>query len=115
MNTLQRLINKVNAKQDFTHNLRENKGRYAVSYLNDIYKGENPSIQFDLVIKLNEQLELKNCCSIGGWLDKKTNLYYLNRNLHFQDINIALMFAKNNEQLAIYDLQNEQLIYLNNK
>ena len=53
--------------------------------------------------------------SIGGWLDNKTNLYYLDLNIHFSILEIALKFAKQTNQIAIFDNLKKELIYLNNK
>tara|TARA_R110000772_G_scaffold149540_1_gene260282 strand:+ start:338 stop:685 length:348 start_codon:yes stop_codon:yes gene_type:complete len=115
MEYFQDLINKINAKQDFTYNLMQDDARYVVSYKKAIYKGVNPSLFDNLRTILRTEINLKNCSSIGGWLNKKTNIYYLNRNLHFSDINTALMFARQNNQLAIFDKKENLLIYLNNQ
>ena len=107
-------INKINAKQNFTTNLSNTKNRYIVSYKN-IYKGRNPSLFFDLPIVLRENLTLNYYDSIGGWFDNKTNLYYLDLNIHFSILETALKFAKQTNQIAIFDNFKKQLIYLNNK
>lgn len=115
MDNFQDLINKINAKQDFTHDLMQDKARYVVSYKKAIYEGKNPSLFNNLHTTLRTEINLKNCSSVGGWLNKRTNIYYLNRNLHFLDINTALIFARQNNQLAIFDKKENLVIYLNNQ
>ena len=115
MDNFQDLINKINAKQDFTYNLMQDDARYVVSYKKAIYEGKNPSLFDNLRTKLRIEINLRNFSSIGGWLNKRTNIYYLNRNLHFSDINTALMFARQNKQLAIFDKKENLVIYLNNQ
>jgi len=115
MTIRQDLINKVNAKQNFTHNLTPNKSRYVVS-LKSIYKGFNPSIKFDLIQKVYSILDLKNHSfdSLGGWYDERTRVYCLDLNLHVSDLSTALKLAKVNEQISIYDSEKKLVIYLNN-
>ena len=112
----QDLINKVNAKQNFTYNLTPNKSRYIVS-LKSIYKGFNPSIQFDLIEKVYSILGNKSQSfdSLGGWFNETTKVYCLDLNLHLSDLSTALKLAKVNEQIAIYDSKKELVIYLNDK
>ena len=116
MTVRQDLINKVNAMQNFTHNLTPNKSRYVVS-LKSIYKGYNPSIKFDLIQKVYSILDNKNHSfdSLGGWYNERTKLYCLDLNLHLSDLSTALKLAKVNDQNAIYDSKKELVIYLNNK
>jgi len=99
----QKLINMVNAKQDFTVDIIESKKRYVVSN-RELYKGTNPSIEPDLIVEVNEALNNKERFdSLGGWLDKDTGIYYLDLNDHYHDLEVALSVAKSNNQLAIYD------------
>ena len=114
----QQIINNANYKQDFTINIgKENtvNSRYVVSCYN-FYLGSNPSLDFDLLTSVEDICENCNLMfdSIGGWLDKETNLYSLDANMHFNDINFALKFANVNKQLAIFDKETKQVIYLNN-
>jgi len=114
----QKIINNANYKQDFTINIgKENtvNSRYVVSCYS-LYLGENPSLDFDLLSNVNNICENCNLMfdSIGGWLNKETNLYSLDANMHFNDLNFALKFAKVNKQLAIFDKETKQVIYLNN-
>tara|TARA_R110000744_G_scaffold3633_1_gene13646 strand:- start:645 stop:992 length:348 start_codon:yes stop_codon:yes gene_type:complete len=114
MTIRQDLINKINAKQNFTHNLTLNKSRYVVS-LKSIYKGFNPSIQFDLIEQIYSILGKKNQSfdSLGGWYNETTKVYCLDLNLHLSDLSTSLKLAKVNKQLAIYDSKKQLVIYLN--
>lgn len=107
-------INKINAKQDFTTNLSNTKNRYIVSAKN-IFVVKNPSLLYNLHIILRENFNLNYYDSIGGWFDNKTNLYYLDLNIHFSILETALKFAKQTNQVAIYDNLKKELIYLNKK
>jgi len=114
----QKIINNANYKQDFTINIgKENtiNSRYIVSCYS-LYLGTNPSLDFELLTNVNDICENCNLMfdSVGGWLNKETNLYSLDANMHFNDLNFALKFAKVNKQLAIFDKETEQVIYLNN-
>jgi len=114
----QQIINNANYKQNFTINIGiENtvKNRYIVSCY-PLYLGGNPSLDFDLLSKVSAICDNCNSLfdSVGGWLDKETNLYSLDANLHFDELDIALRFANVNKQLAIFDKETEQVIYLNN-
>tara|TARA_R110000744_G_scaffold87718_1_gene171175 strand:+ start:41 stop:385 length:345 start_codon:yes stop_codon:yes gene_type:complete len=113
MNTLQRLINKVNAKQDFTYNLTDNRQRYIVS-IESVYNGLNPSIEFDLITKVSNILETNNFDSLGGWFNVENENYCLDLNIHLSDLTTALKLAKVNKQTAIFDSKNNLVIYLNN-
>tara|TARA_B100000809_G_scaffold242138_1_gene265947 strand:- start:238 stop:618 length:381 start_codon:yes stop_codon:yes gene_type:complete len=114
----QKIINNANYKQDFTINIgKENtiNSRYIVSCYS-LYLGTNPSLDFELLTNVNDICENCNLMfdSVGGWLNKETNLYSLDANMHFNDLNFALKFAKVNKQLAIFDKETKQVIYLNN-
>ena len=107
----QTILNKSNQKQNFTYNLSNSKNRYIVSFKN-LYTGKNPSLDFNLITKVDKFINSKMYDSLGGWLNKETNLYYLDANLHFSDISIALKVAKNNNQIAIFDNLKKETIYL---
>lgn len=47
---------------------------------------------------------------IGGWLDEETNLYYFDSCLILSDEKEAIEFAKQNKQIAIFDLTNLRVI-----
>jgi len=114
----QQIINNANYKQDFTINISKEKSinnRYVVSSLN-LYTGKNPSLNFDLLTEVKSLIKQNNGLfdSVGGWLNKETNIYHLDANMNFDDINFALKFAKVNKQTAIFDKLNNSVIYLNN-
>ena len=114
----QQIINNANYKQDFTINIsRENtvKNRYIVSCYS-LYLGGNPSLDFKLLESVTNIIDINNGLfdSVGGWLNKETNLYYLDANMHFDNLEFSLKFAKINKQLAIFDKETQQTIYLNN-
>jgi hypothetical protein len=115
MNTLQRLINKINAKQNFTYNLTNNRQRYIVS-IKSVYNGLNPSIDFDLIKKVSKIISAKNHSfdSLGGWFNEDNKAYCLDLNLHLSDLTTALKLAKVNQQTAIFDSKKNLVIYLNN-
>ena len=108
INTVQNIINKINAKQEFTHNLNDAvTGRYIVSIKN-IYTGKNPSLKTDLNLIISKYIdnEIKFSesffyDSIGTWLND--GIYYVDANIHFYDLNFAIEAAKLNNQKAIYD------------
>ena len=114
----QQIINNANYKQDFTINIsRENtvKNRYIVSCYS-LYLGGNPSLDFKLLESVTNIIDINNGLfdSVGCWLNKETNLYYLDANMHFDNLEFSLKFAKINKQLAIFDKETQQTIYLNN-
>lgn len=113
----QQIVNKINAKQNFTYNLSETNKRYVVSIKN-IYKGKNPSLWFESIVTIKSIINKGGLIkafydSLGGWSDIN-NTYYLDLNIHFNDLKTALNVAKNNGQIAIYDTLKQQVIYLNN-
>lgn len=110
----QQILNKACSKSNFTFDLTNNKNRYIVS-CNNLFTGINPSLQFDLISTISNSINLRKFDSLGGWFDPKTKIYYLDTNLHFQDLKIALLFAKENKQIAIFDQKTKTTIYLNNK
>lgn len=106
------ITNKANSLQDFTFNLKDSN-RYIVSYRN-IFTGKNPSLDFDLVRKVSNVLQYENCSSIGGWMDQKTNIYYLDCNKHFFYLKDAITFAKLNNQISIFDTYKKEVLYTKN-
>lgn len=106
------ITNKANSRLNFTYNLKNNLNRrFVVSYKN-IFTGKNPSLEFNLSKKISDILENENCCSIGGWINKDTNLYYLDCNKHFFYLMDALNFARLNNQIAIFDNHKKEVLNL---
>jgi len=107
---VQIISNKANLKKDFTYNLIETKKRYVVSVKN-IYEGFNPSLNYDLNLKINEIINKNFYDSIGGWYYK--NIYYLDANVHFYCLDNAVEVAKLYNQIAIFDKQKNKTIIIN--
>ena len=115
INLDQQIVNKINAKQNFTFDLSNSKKRYVVSIKN-IYKGKNPSLWHESILTINSIIKKDSLLkdfydSFGGWSDK-TNTYYVDLNIHFNDLQTALNVAKQNKQKAIYDIKTKKVINL---
>ena len=107
----QRIYNLCNTKQDFTHSLTKHKGRYIVSCKN-VLSTENMSFEADGITKVFNALKSTEFDSLGGWLDKETEVYHLDLNSHFYNLDIALQVGYLNEQKAIFDTLENKVIYL---
>lgn len=55
----------------------------------------------------------KNNIFVGVWYDEKTQYYYIDLSMIINKRREAETTAKNNKQLAIYDIKNNKSIYLN--
>ena len=108
----QQINNKANARRDFTTYLNKSKDRYILAVKN-IYTGANPSICFDLISKISDSIEKNIYDSIGGWMDPETNIYYLDANMHFNNLNECISNAKGLGEIAIYDTIENKVIYIN--
>ena len=114
--TVQQIVNRVNSHKDFTYNLDDNNPisnyKYIVSvknifvnrYINDV-KNLRDLIQD----ALNDVCKFE---SIGLWYDKKEDVYCLDGNLHFYNLENALNLAKLCKQKAIFDIKNNLVITL---
>ncbi len=51
--------------------------------------------------------------AFGGWMDQKTGLYYYDATVIVDDLNVALALARENEQIAIFHLDNLEEIRIN--
>ena len=114
INNVQKIVNKSNNKVDFTFNLNNNKKRYIVSIKN-IYLGFNPSLCTDLNLRVKKIIDSNLYDSIGGWNGYSSNNskpYYLDANLHFESLDMAVNVAKQNKQMAIFDAKNNLVITL---
>ena len=108
---LQDALNKANAKQDFTVKLPSAfNGKFIVSH-ESLYIGENPSICFDLIIKIGKAIDDKYD-SIGGWFDKKTGLYHVDANLHYLYHETANVAARIMNQVSYYDSSSGEVVYV---
>ena len=116
INTVQKIVNLCNTKNDFTFELNKNDAQYIVSVKN-IYKGKNPSLQFDLNLKIQETINKINIVSkyydsIGGWMDANNN-FCVDVNTHFYNLSLAIDTAKVFKQKAIFDKKNNKVILIN--
>ncbi len=107
----QLIINKANNKQNFTYYLKNNQNRYIVGVKN-IFNGKNPSLKCNLLKDVANILKNYNFDSIGGWMDKKSNIYYLDANLHYSNKIKALKAAKILNEIAIFDNLENKVINL---
>ena len=105
----QSIINKINAKENFTHSINKSL-RYIVGSKN-LFTGENPSLQYvniyDDILKLNTKFD-----TIGGWTDPNTKIYYVDYSKTFEDVFEALNVARQNNEIAIYDTLENKTIKL---
>ena len=112
--TAQKIVNNANYKQNFTINISSEKSvknRYIVSCVN-LYTGKNPSLQFDLLNKIDKIINNTDIFdSIGGWFNTENKTYFLDCNQHFSNLNRALQFAKIYQKTAIFDKLEDRLIY----
>mgnify|MGYP003674860913 FL=1 len=108
----QQVNNKANAKRDFTTYLSKSKDRYILAVKN-LYTGKNPSTCFDLISRISDTIDKNIYDSVGGWMDTKTDIYYLDANMHFDSLNECISNAKGLGELAIYDTIDNKVIYIN--
>ncbi len=108
----QQINNKANARRDFTTYLSKSKSRYILSVKN-LYIGKNPSTCFDLITRISDTINKNTYDSIGGWMDTKTYIYYLDANMHFDNLSECISNAKGLGELAIYDTIDNKVIYIN--
>jgi hypothetical protein len=110
ISTAQSITNKCNSLVDFTYKLTDNEGRYVVSTY-PIYKGINPSLDSELIVNIDKAIKSGQNDSIGMWRGDDGK-YCVDGSLHFDDLEWALKVAKAFNQKAIYDLQNDEVVYL---
>ena len=98
----QNVVNKINAKADFTHNINRTRlERYTVSTKN-VFTGKNPSLFLKDTWKVVEDAFSSDHELLGGWLSED-DIYFLDYGLSVSDLKEAMKIAKFNKQLAIYD------------
>lgn len=107
----QNITNKAHAKKEFTTYLTKTNSRYIVSMRN-IFIGKNFAKCHDLIIRVTDIIECGYYDSIGGWNYKDT--YFLDANLHIDNLELAFQVARNNNEIAVYDTKENKTIYLNN-
>ena len=105
----QDVVNKINAKADFTHNINRTRlERYTVSTKN-VFTGKNPSLFLKDTWKVVEDAFNSDHELLGGWLSED-DIYFLDYGLSISDLRIAMQFARANNQLAIYDNVSQKVI-----
>ena len=107
----QNITNKAHAKKDFTTYLNNSEGRYIVSMKN-IFTGKNFANCHDMIIRVSKIVNSKFYDSIGGWNFEGT--YFVDANLHFENLDLAIQSAKNRNEIAIFDTKENKTIYINN-
>ena len=108
----QDVVNKINAKADFTHNINRTRlERYTVSTKN-VFTGKNPSLFLKDTWKVVEDAFSSDHELLGGWLSED-DIYFLDYGLSVSDLRIAMQFARANNQLAIYDNVSQKVITVN--
>ena len=105
----QDVVNKINAKADFTHNINNTRlERYTVSTQN-VFTGKNPSLFLKDTWKVVDDAFNSNQELLGGWLSED-GIYFLDYGLSVTDLKKAMKIAKFNKQLAIYDNVSQKVI-----
>lgn len=88
-------------------------------YMVSLEKKELKMKHFDskilrVFISKNIKLLLSGVAFLGTWKDEQTNVIYLDCSVNIKSLDRAMKVARENKQLAIYDLNNNISIYLNN-
>lgn len=105
----QDVVNKINAKADFTHNINNTRlERYTVSTKN-VFTGKNPSLFLEDTWKIVDDAFSSDQELFGGWLSED-DIYFLDYGLSVSDLKEAMKIAKFNKQLAIYDNVSQKVI-----
>ena len=108
----QDVVNKINAKADFTHNINNTRlERYTVSTKN-VFTGKNPSLLLKDTWKVVDDAFNSDQELLGGWLSED-GIYFLDYGISISDLKIAMQFARANNQLAIYDNVSQKVITVN--
>jgi hypothetical protein len=98
----QNVVNKINAKADFTHNINNTRlERYTVSTQN-VLKTPNPSLFSKNTWQIVAEAFHSDHELLGGWLSEE-DIYFLDYGLSVSSLKEAMKIAKFNKQLAIYD------------
>jgi len=99
---LQNVVNKINAKADFTHNINNTRlERYTVNTKN-VLKTANPSLFSKNTRQIVDDAFNSDHELFGGWLSED-DIYFLDYGISITDLRIAMKFARANDQSAIYD------------
>ena len=112
---LQTVVNKINAKQEFTFPLIP-KGRYVVG-VKELHSSKNPSlywdnIHVDLVDIVSDILYNGADRTVGQWYDAEADLYITDEGRTFDSLEEAIECGKAHGQKTIWDNLNEEVITL---
>jgi len=106
-----------NHKDGFTINQELNEAKYKNGFFVGLTnnKAKNPlkAIENLEFLKANVLKDISKKLYFGGWFDKKEKCYYLDFSIWLKDKAEALKTAKLFNQLAVWDIQNQKSIYLN--
>ena len=109
----QDVVNKINAKADFTHNINNTRlERYTVG-TNNVFAGKNPSLSLEDTWKIVDNAFNSYQELFGGWLSED-GIYFLDYSVSVSDLRIAMDLAIFNKQLAIYDNVAKKIIEVTN-
>tara|TARA_R110001606_G_C14923028_1_gene596903 strand:- start:19 stop:372 length:354 start_codon:yes stop_codon:yes gene_type:complete len=99
----QDLVNKINAKQGFSHSLIENPKRYIVGY-KTVLQASNPSMKPGVYRIVERALTdaPKGSQVFGGWM-AKDGTYYVDYSTTHDGLTVALDLAFIRGELAIWD------------
>jgi len=110
ISTAQVIVNKCNSLADFRHKVTENESYYVVN-ARTLYKGVNPSLDFDLLTKVTDALKTKSFDSISLRKDDK-GIFIVEAAMHFKNLDFALVVAKAYDQNSVLSLASDTLLYL---
>lgn len=113
-----KMIKKIIKNGGATLDTNYNDFNASTGFMVSLY-GYETKINVDNIEAIKKEMENKkteaekNNAFIGLWVDN--GLMYLDISKHIKDYNKALETARENEQLAVYDLKNNVSIYLSYK
>lgn len=113
-----KMINEIIKNGGATLDVNFNDFNVSTGYMVSLYSYE-VKIDINDIEAIKKEIEnkkeeaKKRNAYIGLWVEN--GLVYLDISKHIIDYNEALETARNNEQMAIYDLKNDKSIYLNYK
>jgi hypothetical protein len=75
-----------------------------------IIKASQETRLFYEIGRANTRAEVLNNSYVGVWIEN--GLAYIDVSINIKELNKAITFGKDNEQLAIYDIKNNEVITL---
>lgn len=82
-----------------------------VKNIDDVMKKITKYISIINILKNNDKI--KKTYFVGVWYNENDSYYYIDISKHFEKLRDAKNFGKMNKQKAIYNLKNNNSIYLN--